>query len=83
MSQDKQKLLEIRKNQLASLGEMVKSLKEETDKLKKDNEQLSHERTRLQNEEETLDVRLKSILREKEFLFARLMDVERTIEELQ
>lgn len=79
MSDDKQKLLEIRKAQLASMSEMVDSLRDENDRLKADNKVLSEARHKLVMEEETLDMRLKSVLREKELLFARLMDVEREI----
>ena len=63
MSDDKAKLLGVRKSQLDSMSEMVESLREENNKLKKDNEVLSEIRGKLSVEEETLDIRLKSILR--------------------
>lgn len=34
-------------------------------------------------EEEAVDIRLKSVLKEKETLFSRLMNVEKAIEELK
>ena len=47
MSDDKAKLLGVRKSQLDSMSEMVESLREENHKLKKDNEVLSEIRGKL------------------------------------
>lgn len=41
MSDDKQKLLQIRKGQLASMSEMVDSLRDENERLKNDNKVLT------------------------------------------
>ena len=44
---------------------MVEGMRKENEKLKTDNRTLSEKRTQLTIEEETLDIRLKTILREK------------------
>ena len=69
----------IRRGQLASMSEMVDSLRDENEKLKRDNGVLSEERGKLKMEEEAVDLRLKSVLKEKELLFGRLMSVENAI----
>lgn len=47
MSVEEKKLLEIRKTQLASMSEMVDSLRDENQQLKKDNKLMSGRRTEL------------------------------------
>lgn len=48
-----------------------------------DNRLLADIRGKLLSEEETLDLRLKAVLREKELLFSRLMDLEKEIEKVR
>ena len=63
MSEDKKKLLDIRREQLRSLSEVVGSLREDHKHLQQDNLLLSQTTEHLLREEETLDLRLKSVLR--------------------
>ena len=44
---------------------------------------LSEVRGKYAIQEEALDIRLKSVLREKELLFSRMMDIEKVIEQLK
>jgi cell division protein FtsB len=63
MNKDKQNLLEARKHQLANMSEMVDELRDENESLKRDNFLLSEARKKLLVEEETLDMRLNSVLK--------------------
>lgn len=81
--EEKGKLLEMRKGQAAALQSMINDLAKDGAKLKVDNEVLLRHKGKLEAEEDTLEIRLKSILKEKELLFSRLMDVENAISQLQ
>lgn len=63
MNKDKQNLLEARKHQLANMSEMVDELRDENESLKRDNFLLSEVRKKLLVEEETLNMRLNSVLK--------------------
>lgn len=65
----------MRKGQAESLREMLNSLSTDNHGLKTRNSQLTEEKERLLAEEQALDARLRGILKEKELLFSRLMDV--------
>lgn len=65
MNADASKLLEIRKGQLNSLKQVIDNLVQDNNKLSSVNKSLKSEKEKLCSEEETLDIRLKSILKEK------------------
>ena len=81
--EEKRKLLEMRKGQAAALQAMINDLAKDGAKLKADNEVLLRHKAKLESDEDTLEIRLKSILKEKELLFSRLMDVENAVSQLQ
>lgn len=73
----------MRRQQLQSLQAMIADLKTDASRLEKDNNVLTNAKQQMQKEEATLDMRLKAILKEKELLFARLMDVDNAVAQLQ
>lgn len=77
------KLLEHRLQQRDNLLNLIKTIQEEVKGNKLHLHTLNREKAELEDEMEGLSNRLKSILREKEILFSKLMSAERVLEELQ
>lgn len=62
---------------------MIDSVREELQKAIQENQGLKKHHDELETELSNTDLRLKSILKEKELLFSRLMTVERDIDKLK
>ena len=68
-----------RKQQLHNIMELIESVQEEVRTAVNHNSMLSKRKNELESEMSTYDMRLQSILKEKELLFSRLMTVEREL----
>lgn len=68
-----------RKQQLHNIMELIESVQEEVRTAVNHNSMLTKRKNELESEMSTYDMRLQSILKEKELLFSRLMTVEREL----
>lgn len=75
--------LQHRKQQLLNILSLIESVQSELQTAISHNKVLNKKKSDLEEELITYDIRLKSILKEKEYLFSRLMTVERDIGKLE
>ena len=68
-----------RKQQLHNIMELIEIVQEEVRTAVNHNSMLTKRKNELESEMSTYDMRLQSILKEKELLFSRLMTVEREL----